>query len=283
MDRALGGRVALVTGVTAGIGRAAAARLLATGATVVGCARDGDRLAAVARELPGLEVHAADVREDEQRAALVDGVLARHGRIDVLVNNAGLGYVGSIVDMTAHDVERVVSTNLTAVIDLTRRVLPAMVERREGDVLMVSSSAAWISLPPLTVYAASKRGLDAFVEGLRREVTPQGVRVHSVNPFFVATEFHARSVGLHPREGDPEVRRAPGTPADEVARRIRRELESGRGRTVAVPRWAAGGRLASYPLVSPLVDLVVRRQAGRLARAGRELADRRTGRYEPRL
>ena len=282
MDRSLHGRVALVTGVTAGIGRATAARLLAAGATVVGCARDEQRLQSVAREHPGLHVQGCDVRDAAQRQTLVDGVLEKHGRVDVLVNNAGLGYVGSVVDMTAHDVERVVSTNLTAALDLTRLVLPGMTGRGDGDVLMLSSSAAWISTPPLTAYAASKRGLDAFVEGLRREVAHTGVRVHSVNPFFVATEFHARAIGLHPAEGDPQIRRSPGIAADEVARLVRRELESGRGRTIAAPRWAGAGRLASYPLVRPAVSYAIGRMSAQLAQAGRELADRRTGGYAPR-
>ena len=282
MDRSLHGRVTIVTGVTAGIGRATAARLLAAGATVVGCARDGDRLQAVAREHPGLEVIGCDVREAAQRQALVDRTLEKHGQVDVLVNNAGLGYVGSVVDMTAHDVERVVATNVTGALDLTRLVLPGMLERGDGDVLMLSSSAAWISTPPLTAYAASKRGLDAFVEGLRREAAGTGVRIHSVNPFFVATEFHARAIGLHPAEGDPQLRRSPGIAADEVARLVRRELEAGRGRTIAAPRWAGAGRLASYPLVRPAVSYAVSRLSAQLAAAGRELADRRTGSYDER-
>lgn len=282
MDRSLHGRVTIVTGVTAGIGRATAARLLAAGATVVGCARDEQRLQAVAREHPGLEVVGCDVRDAAQRQALVERTLEKHGRVDVLVNNAGLGYVGAVVDMTAHDVERVVTTNVTGALDLTRLVLPGMIERGDGDVLMLSSSAAWVSTPPLTAYAATKRGLDAFVEGLRREVAHAGVRVHSVNPFFVATEFHARAIGLHPAEGDPEIRRSPGASADSVARLVRQELESGRGRTIAAPRWAGAGRLASYPLVRPLVSYAVGRVSAQLAAAGRELADRRSGSYRAR-
>jgi NADP-dependent 3-hydroxy acid dehydrogenase YdfG len=280
MDRSLHGRIVLVTGVTAGIGRATAQRLLAAGATVAGCARNEDRLQVVAQQLPGLEVHPADVRDDEQRAVLVAAVLARHGRIDVLVNNAGLGYIGAVVDMSAHDVERIVSTNLTGLIDLTRRVLPGMLARGDGDVLMLSSSATWVSTPPLTAYAATKRGVDGFVEGLRREATQHGIRVHSVNPFFVATEFHARAMGLHPQESDPQIRRSPGIRADDVARLVRQELESGRGRTIAAPRWAGAARLATYPGVRPLVSLALGPLSGRLSAAGRELADRRTGRYE---
>lgn len=276
--RSLTGRVVLLTGVTAGVGRATAARLTAAGAQVVGCARDESRLQVVAQRLPGLEVVPCDVRDEAQRAALVDAVLARHGRVDVLVNNAGVGYLGAVVDMNGPDVERLVSTNVTAYVDLTRRVLPGMLARGGGDVLMLSSVAAWVSTPPLTAYCATKRAVDGFVEGLRREVTPHGVRVHSVHPGFVATEFHARALRLHPREDDPQVQRSPGVPADWVARAVRQELESGRGRSVAVPRWAGVARLSSYPLVSPVVDLAVRRLAERLERAGRRLAESRTGR-----
>jgi NAD(P)-dependent dehydrogenase (short-subunit alcohol dehydrogenase family) len=275
-SRTLSGRVVLVTGVTAGIGRATAARLLAAGATVVGCARDEQRLAHVAGELPGLQVLPCGLRVDEQRAQLIDVVLDRHGRVDVLVNNAGVGYVGAVVDMAEEDVERITSTNVTAVLDLTRLVLPGMLDRGDGDLLMVSSVAAWVATPPLTAYAASKWAVDGFVEGLRREVVPHGLRVHSVNPAFTATEFHARALREHPDEGDPQVRRAPGVPADEVARVVRQQLESGCGRTVAVPRWAGVARAASWPLVRPAVDLVVRQLPDVLAATGREVAHRRS-------
>jgi NAD(P)-dependent dehydrogenase (short-subunit alcohol dehydrogenase family) len=276
-QRALAGRVAVVTGVTAGIGRATAARLLAAGASVVGCARDADRLSVVAELLPGLETVRCDVRDAGDRERLVDSALTRYGRIDVLVNNAGLGHVGAVVDLTDDDVDRVVRTNVTGPIDLTRRVLPGMLARGDGDLLMLSSVAAWIAPPPLTAYAATKHAVDGFVEGLRREVTPHGVRVHSVNPWFVATEFHARALGLHPQEGDPRVELSPGIGADGVARVVRQELERGRGRTVAVPRWAGAARAASVPPGSHLTDLVLRGAHDRLVRQGRRLAERRSG------
>jgi short-subunit dehydrogenase len=275
MTRALSGRVAVVTGVTAGIGRALARRLVAAGASVLGCARDEQRLETVAAELPGLDTMRCDVTDGAQRAALVRGAIERFGRIDVLVNNAGLGYLGAVVDMTAEDVERVVATNTTALIDLTRLVLPGMLRRHDGDVLMVSSTAAWVSLPPLTAYAASKRAVDGFVEGLRREVGPHGIRVHSVNPGPVATEFHARALRLRPREDDPGVRPAAGIGPDRVARRAVRELRAGRGRTVAVPRALGLARLLGLPPVTYAADLGIRRASGLLARLGPAAAHRR--------
>ncbi len=269
MTRSLTDRVAVVTGVTAGIGRAVARDLLADGAAVVGCARDGQRLDLVAAELPGLVALRCDVRERGDRAALVSTALDRFGRVDVLVHNAGLGYVGAVADMTAEDVERIIDTNVTAWIDLVRLVLPGMQDRRAGDVLVVSSVAAWVPLPPLTAYAASKRAVDGFVEGLRREV-PHGVRIHSVNPGFVSTEFHARALRMRPREDDPRVSRIPGVGPDAVSARVLRELHRGRGRTVAVPRVVGLARLVGLPGFSHALELVVRSVPA--ARLGREFA-----------
>jgi NADP-dependent 3-hydroxy acid dehydrogenase YdfG len=272
MSRVLAGRTALVTGVTSGIGRATAERLLAAGMLVAGCARDADRLHLVARELTGLVPLPADVRDAAQRTALVDAVVARWGRLDVLVNNAGVGWVGSVVDMTADDVERLYATNTTAVADLTRLALPHLLARGDGDVVQVSSSAIWATLPPLTVYASSKHAVDGFTEGLRREVAGRGVRVHSVNPGFVSTEFLARARGQEPAEGEAPT--SPGTSADAVAKAIRTQLERGDGRTVAVPRYMGAGRLLSLPGVSHVFDLFVRANAGRMAGLGRRVADR---------
>jgi NADP-dependent 3-hydroxy acid dehydrogenase YdfG len=273
VSRDLTGRTALVTGVTSGIGRATAEVLRDAGMRVAGCARDAERLQLVASELTGLVPFPADVRDPAQRADLVAKVVDRWGGLDVLVNNAGVGYVGSVVDMTADDVERIYETNTTAVVDLTRLALPHMLAKGEGDVVMVSSSAIWATLPPLTVYASSKHAVDGFVEGLRREVKDEGIRVHSVNPGFVATEFLARADHGHPDEG--EATTSPGSSPQAVAAAIREMLENGGGRTRAVPRVMGLGRLLDLPGASHAFDLAVRPAAGQLARLGRVMADRR--------
>jgi NADP-dependent 3-hydroxy acid dehydrogenase YdfG len=276
VSRPPAGRIVVVTGVTAGIGRAVARRLLAAGATVVGCARDAGRLDRVAEEVHGLVPVPCDVRDPAQRAALIQRTLDRYDRIDVLVSNAGVGYVGAVVDMAADDVERLVRTNVAGAIDLSRLVLPHMLRRRDGDIVVVSSSAIWLPLPPLTVYAATKCGVDGFVRGLRREVAGDGVRVHSVNPGFVATEFLARALHHRPAEGDPGVRPAPGMDPDRVARAVDRELRHGRGRTVAVPRVMGLGRLLDLPGLGHAADAGIRLASGPLARLGPLIAQRRT-------
>jgi NADP-dependent 3-hydroxy acid dehydrogenase YdfG len=270
MSRALTGRTALVTGVTSGIGRATAEQLLAAGMRVAGCARDAERLQLVAGELDGLVPLPADVRDAAQREKLVADVVDRWGRIDVLVNNAGIGWTGSVVDMTSDDIERIFDTNTTAVVDLTRLVLPHMLTQGEGDVVMVSSSAIWATLPPLTVYAASKHAVDGFTEGLRREVKDQGIRVHSVNPGFVSTEFLSRAEHEHPDEGEAPT--SPGSSPDSVAQAIRRQLEHDDGSTVAVPRIMGLGRLLRLPVLSHAFDLAVRAGSGPMAALGRRMA-----------
>jgi short-subunit dehydrogenase len=281
VNRELAGRVAIVTGVTAGIGRDIARRLLAADMRVVGCARDAERLRTVADKLPGLVPFPCDVRDAAQRSRLVDMTLDRHRRIDVLVNNAGIGYYGAVAEMSAEDIERIVETNVIGLIDLTRLVLPSMLARHDGDVLVVSSAATWVSVPPMTVYAASKHAVDGFVQGLRREAGPDGIRVHSVNPGFVSTEFLARSLGYQPAEDDPRVEASPGVDPERVARVVEGELRNGRGRTVTVPRILGLGRLLSVPPVSHVTDAVVKLASARLVRLGRKVARDRTAAARP--
>jgi NAD(P)-dependent dehydrogenase (short-subunit alcohol dehydrogenase family) len=116
-------RVVLVTGGSAGIGRATVARLAAEGATVVTCARGGDRLAEAVSGLPGVSGVVADVADGRDRALLVQRVLDDHGRLDAVVHNAGLGWAGLLEDMPDDVVDGVVALNLTGVIELTGRAV----------------------------------------------------------------------------------------------------------------------------------------------------------------
>lgn len=265
------GRVIIVTGASAGIGRATAERLARGGATVVACARDKERLDEVAAATPGIESRRCDVTSSADRAALVDGVLARHGAIDAIVNNAGVGWEGLVEEMESGDVEKLVNTNVTALIDLTRLVLPGMLERGSGHIVMTSSSAGWLSFPPLTVYSATKFAVEGFVEGLRREVWHRGVVVSTVNPGPVATEWLARSQGYQPTEGDPQVRRTPGVPPEWVAAAIERSLRRPYGRTAGVPRVIGLARVLRVPPLRTLTDIAFGLGAGSLSSFAKRL------------
>jgi NAD(P)-dependent dehydrogenase (short-subunit alcohol dehydrogenase family) len=274
-------RVVLVTGGSAGIGRATVERLAADGARVVTCARDGERLDEALRHRPAVLGVVADVADAADRARLLDQVLDRHGRLDAVVLNAGLGWAGLLEDMPGEAVEGIVALNLTGAIELTRLALPHLLgsARRHGraDVLAVSSVAAWAQVPPLTVYSATKAGLDGFVTGLRREVTARGVRVHSVNPFFVSTEWLARGHGSPPAsDADARGRLSRGIAPERVAERIAECLTAPRSRTVAVPRWAGLARLGEVPPVDRLLDRVFSARVERIRSAAARAVEKRT-------
>ncbi|MGY1752566.1 SDR family NAD(P)-dependent oxidoreductase [Blastococcus sp. SYSU D01042] len=278
-------RVLVVTGGSAGIGRATVERLAADGARVVTCARDGDRLAASVGGLPGVTCVTADVADPGDRARLLETALAAHGRLDGVVLNAGLGWAGLVEEMPGEAVAGIVALNLTGAIELTRLALPHLLaaarERGRGDVVAVSSVAAWSQVPPLTVYSATKAGLGGFVKGLRREVTARGVRVHTVNPFFVQTEWLARGHGHPPvSDADAEGRLSRGIAPARVADRIAGCLTSPRPRTVTVPRWAGAARLGEVTPVNRVLDAVLSRQVGRIGAAARRAVAVRVDRPE---
>lgn len=270
-----GPRIVLLTGASAGIGRESALRFARRGDVVVAVASHRPALDELAAEQPGIEVEVCDLVSGEERAALVARVLARHGRVDVLVNNAGVGAIGLVHELSAEDLDRVYLTNVVACADLTRMVLPSMLARGSGDVVMLSSAAAWYSGPPTTVYCSSKFAVDGLVEGLRRETAGTGVRVHSVNPGPIATDYLVRSAALSPQPGDPEAPPAPGFPVSWVADAVVAAADASRPTTRSVPRVVGVVRLAQLPPVGFVLDLVAGRLAGPVVAGARKLVDER--------
>jgi short-subunit dehydrogenase len=262
------GRVVVVTGASAGIGRETAARLGRRGAVVVGAARDLARLERVAAEVPGFEPVRCDVSVPADRAALVAGVLERHGRVDALVNNAGLGWQGLTEDMPLERVEYLFAVNVTALIDLSRLVLPSMLAAGRGDIVNVSSMAGHVAFPPFSVYCATKHAVNGFTDGLRREVWLRGVKVHLVLPGPIETEWLPVSQGFVPAAGAEETRFG-GFPAWWVAAAIERCLVRPYPRTVAVPRFAGAGRVANLWGVRRGLDVVTAWGARAYAASGR--------------
>ena len=271
-----GARVVLVTGASSGIGRECALRFARLGDTVIGVARHEPALRELAEEHPGIRVEVCDVTDADARVALVGEVILRYGRIDVLVNNAGVGPLGYLHELTAEDVERVYATNVVAVADLTRLVLPDMRQRGDGAIVMISSVAAWVAVPPTTAYASSKFAVDGLVEGLRRETWGTGLHVHSINPAPISTDYLARSGNRAPQPGDPQRPAAPGFPPSWVADAVVDAVASRHPVTRSVPRVAGLVRLAQVPPVGAVLDLVFGRFGGFVTSRVRELVEQQS-------
>lgn len=184
--------VALVTGCSTGIGREAVAHLRRAGFLVVATARKAEAIADLAA--PGeVELDVLDVTSDADRRRVVQGVLARHGRIDALVNNAGYGAMASMEEMPPEALQRMFDTNVFGAVELARLVLPSMRKRGSGRVVNVASVAGHIVVPMMGAYCATKFALRAMTTAMDMEVRRFGVRALLIEPGFIRTEFGTRA------------------------------------------------------------------------------------------
>lgn len=188
--------MAIVTGASRGIGEHVARQLHAGGATVVLAARATDRLQRVAAEL-GAErtlVVPTDVADRGQVVALVERTVERFGRVEILVNNAGVGLSGLISDLDLDDLERVFAVNVFGAVACIQAVIPHMRRQRWGHIVNVSSVLGKVAVPQTAGYAASKFALQALSDGLRVEEVPHGILVTVVCPGSTQTDFRANEL-----------------------------------------------------------------------------------------
>ena len=215
-------RTVIVTGAGRGIGRAITERLAAEGATVAVTDVDGDSAAATAAAIGGRATGIeADVTDPESVRAMTARVLAAHGRIDVLVNNAGWDRVGPFVDSDPDDWDRIVRINLYGVLHTAHAVAPVMIEQGAGTVVNLASDAGRVGSSGEAVYSAAKGGVIAFTKTLAREVARHGINVNCVCPGPTDTALFASVVEGDDRLRDALVRSIPfrrlAQPADLAA------------------------------------------------------------------
>ena len=195
MARTLEGKVSIVTGASRGIGRAVARALAAEGATVVLTARDGGRLAEAVAEITGsggrAEAAAVDVADRASVESAFDRVVKAHGRIDHLVNNAGITRDNLLLRMKDDEWQQVLATNLTGVFLCTQAVLRPMLRQRSGRIVNVTSVVGLAGNAGQANYAASKAGVVGFTKSVAREIASRSITVNAVAPGFIDTDMTA--------------------------------------------------------------------------------------------
>jgi NAD(P)-dependent dehydrogenase (short-subunit alcohol dehydrogenase family) len=199
----LAGRVIIVTGASSGIGEATARLLHHAGARPVLAARRTDRLTALSDELAGALAVPTDVTDPAQVRALVDAAVARHGRVDGLVNNAGASFHGQMEEVDLAAYLQLLQLNVVSVVAAIQAVLPVMRRHGGGRIVNISSGTTMIAPPGVGAYAASKSAVNMLSTVARKELAADGIAVSLVLPSITATEFGGGMFrgGATPRPG----------------------------------------------------------------------------------
>jgi short-subunit dehydrogenase len=241
----------LLTGASGGIGQAIARALAQRGASVLISGRRADQLERIAGELGGgAEVLPADLTERDAPAELV----RRAGAVDVLVANAALPASGPIDDFTAEEIDRALEVNLRAPIQLARALVPGMVERGHGHVVVISSLSGKVASVGSSLYSATKFGLRGFAAGLREDLHGSGVGVTVVFPGFVS------DAGMF---ADADVRLPPGVGTrspEQVAAAVVKGIERGRAEIDVAPLGLRAG--ATLSALAPVTAARIQRRLG---------------------
>ncbi|WP_437805996.1 oxidoreductase [Sorangium sp. So ce1078] len=182
-------RVWLVTGASRGFGAEITKAALAAGGAVVATARDPGRITERFGTSEALLPIALDVTDERSVAAAVETAIARFGRIDVLVNNAGYGVMGAVEETSGDEVRRVYETNVFGLLAVTRAVLPQLRKQRSGHILNLSSIGGYRSGPGFGIYCSTKFAIEGISEALHAELSPLGINVTSLEPGYFRTEF----------------------------------------------------------------------------------------------
>jgi len=223
------GKVVIITGASSGIGASTARLLAENGAKVVLGARRADRVDALAKEIAARGGNAlavkADVTVRAEVAALVEGAVARYGRVDAIVNNAGIMPIAPMSALDVEDWDRMIDVNIKGVLYGVAAVLPIMQKQKQGHIINLSSVFGHkVFAPGGTVYSATKFAVHALTEGLRVELRPDHVRCTLISPGAVATELTESSRDEATRKNLRDFYRI-AIPAESIARAIAYAIE----------------------------------------------------------
>jgi len=224
MSEGIKDKVVVITGASSGLGEATARLLCAQGAPVVLGARRADRLQSLAKELTANGGKAVAITTDvirrEEVKALVDAAIATYGRVDVMLNNAGLMPQAPLERLKIDEWDRMIDVNIKGVLYGIAAVLPYMKQQKSGHIVNVSSVAGHKVGPGFAVYAATKHAVRALSEGLRQEVKPYNIRTTVISPGAVATELPNSVTDAAAAERIRKFYAEVAVPADSFARAV---------------------------------------------------------------
>jgi len=246
-------RVVLITGGSDGLGKAGAILLAERGYRVVAAGRSARKLADLeafaAQKKLALETIELDVCSDESVKDAVDRVLAQHGAIDVLINNAGVGYMAAVEEIAMDDFKQQFETNLFGVLRVTQAVLPRMRARRSGCILMISSVAGLVTPPTYGAYSSSKHALEGLSNALRLELHPFGIRVVLIEPGYIVTNFQQTAKDL----AQPYVEKAKDSQYQKIYEGAWKGANKGRSGSKTTPEDCARVMLEAIESSNPHV------------------------------
>ncbi|WP_114937636.1 oxidoreductase [Mucilaginibacter endophyticus] len=192
-------KVWFITGTSSGIGKELAQQVLAAGYQVALGARNTNDVADILAAYPETALTVTlDVTKEDEIVSSVNAITSKFGRIDVLVNNAGIGYFGSIEESEESEVRRMFEINFFGLAKLTNQVLPVMRAQRSGHILNVTSILGLVSYPAVGFYSATKFAVDGYTESLSKEVAPLGIKVTAIAPSSFRTDWAGRSANEAP-------------------------------------------------------------------------------------
>ena len=258
-------RVALVTGGSSGIGERSAVRLQEAGFTTYAAARRVDRMSALGDA--GVTTFAMDVTDDASMTSGVERILEEHGRIDVLVNNAGYGSYGAVETVPIDEARRQFEVNVFGLARLTQLVTPGMRERGSGRIINVGSVGGKLYEPLGAWYHATKFAVEGLSDSLRLELAPYGVRVVIIEPGPIRTEWNELARAHL-------VSSSAGTPYEQQAEAVRARMAAGDGPMISGPDVVGRAIARAATARRPRTRYPVGRGAGSVVTARRLLPDR---------
>ncbi len=180
---------ALVTGATGGIGAAIVDSLINAGVKVIAQGRSADRLKELTDNYPGIICESADLSDEKETIKLAQSAISHYDGLDILINNAGIGFMKSVIDLDISDFNRIMNINLRAIFILSKIIGQTMIDRKDGYIINIGSGASTTPIKSMAAYCASKHALLGFSESLALEMRDYGVKVSIVMPGSTATRF----------------------------------------------------------------------------------------------